>query len=216
MMREETKEIIGDRLRTLRNRKGWTAKQAAAAASEITGTNISPGRWQNWECASRAPSLELFPYLAKTLDTTPEFLAGWKTDPGIGVETNKYILANLEPGGSDDEIAFNVEALKRRGLHQHKLMLVEAGDEAMSKHFSRGDLVLVDRSDNKITGAGVYALESDNSIFLRYVRKEPDGGFVVYADDEKHAPARAYTTEDFDKLKVIGRYVLHAHWATRI
>lgn len=213
-MRQEIKEIIGDRLRSLRLGKGWTAKEAARAATDVAGTNISPGRWQNWECASRAPSLELFPYLAKTLDTTPEYLAGWKNEPGIGVETNKYILANLEPGGSNDDIAFNVEALNRHGLHEHKLKLITVNDDAMSTHFSRGNLVLVDRSDTEIKGAGIYALESDGAVFLRYVRREPGIGFVMYADDNKHAPERTFTFDDFGRIPVIGRYVFKASWAT--
>ncbi|OCH08126.1 hypothetical protein A6D98_09810 [Aliivibrio fischeri] len=213
-MRQPTKEIIGDRLRSLRMGKGWTAKEAAAAATLVAGTNISAGRWQNWECASRAPSLELFPYLAKTLDTTPEYLASWKSEPGIGVETNKYILANLEPGGSNDDIAFNVEALKRHGLHEHKLKLITINDEAMNTHFTHGDLVLVNRADTHITGAGIYALESDNSVFLRYVRREPGVGFVVYADDTKHAPDRTFTNDEFQQIQIIGRYVFKATWAS--
>ncbi|HCG6617787.1 TPA: helix-turn-helix transcriptional regulator [Vibrio parahaemolyticus] len=215
-MKSDIKEIIGDRLRERRLLKNWTAREAAEAATRVAPENISTGRWQNWECAQRSPGVEMYPYLAKVLDTTPQYLSGWSNEPGIGVETNKYVVANVnqEQGGKDDELAFNVEALKRHGLSEHNLKLITAPDDAMHKEFKRGDLLLIDKSANEITGAGIYALQTQHGdLYVRYVRRDIGSGYSVYADDERHAPTQQFNEEDFaSKLTVIGKYVFKGCW----
>lgn len=214
-MKADIKEIIGDRLRERRQLKGWSAREAAASATVIAPGEISTGRWQNWECASRAPALELFPYLAKVLDTTPQYLAGWTDEAGIGFETNKYTVANVNPGGQADELAFNVEAVRRHGLKERNLQLLTAGDDALAPEINRGDLVLIDKNATEITGVGIYALQSSaGDVFIRYVRRNIGTGYSVYANDEKHAPAQDFTEDDFAKLTVLGKYVFKGSWHT--
>lgn len=215
-MKSDIKEIIGDRLRERRLLKGWTAREAAQNASRVAPESISTGRWQNWECAQRSPGVDIYPYLAKVLDTTPQYLAGWSSDPGIGVETNKYIVANInqEQNGKDDEIAFNVEALKRHGLNEHDLTLITAPDNAMYSAFKRGDLLLIDKSDKDITGAGIYALRTEDDLYVRYVRRDIGAGYSVYADDEQHAPTQSFSDEQFSKLHIVGKYVFKGSWNT--
>lgn len=215
-MKSDIKEIIGDRLRERRLLKKWTAREAAEAASRVAPESISTGRWQNWECAQRSPGVELYPYLAKVLDTTPQYLSGWSNEPGIGVETNKYITANVnqEQGGKDDELAFNVEALKRRGLNEHSLKLITAPDESMNSQFNRGDSLLIDTSANEITDTDIYALQTQaGDLYVRYVRRDIGSGYSVYADDERHAPTQQFSEDDFTtNLKVVGRYVFKGCW----
>ncbi|HCE2656951.1 TPA: LexA family transcriptional regulator [Vibrio parahaemolyticus] len=212
-MKTDIKEIIGDRIRERRLKKGWTAREAAAAATIAAPESISTGRWQNWECAQRSPGVELYPYLAKVLDTTPQYLAGWTDEAGIGVETNKYIVANVNQGGVADELAFNVEALKRHGLHEHNLRLLTAPDDAMTPDIERGDLILIDKTATTITGAGIYALETGaGDMFVRYVRRDIGSGYSVYANDEKHAPTQKFTDDEFAELTVIGKFVFKGSW----
>lgn len=212
-MELDIKEIIGDRLRERRLLKDWTAREAAAAATMAAPESISTGRWQNWECAQRSPSVDIYPYLAKVLDTTPQYLAGWTDDPGIGVETNKYITPNINQGGTADELAFNVEVLERHGLQSHNLRLLTAADNAMTPIIERNDLILIDKTQSVIKGAGIYALETaGGDVFIRYVRREIGTGYSVYANDEKHAPTQTFSDSDFNALTVIGKFVFKASW----
>ncbi|HAS6073692.1 XRE family transcriptional regulator [Vibrio parahaemolyticus] len=215
-MKSDIKEIIGDRLRERRLLKGWTAREAAEAASRVAPEHISTGRWQNWECAQRSPGVEMYPYLAKVLDTTPQYLSGWSNEPGIGVETNKYVVVNVnqEQAGKDDELAFNVEALKRHALLEHNLKLITAADDAMFKEFSKGDLLLIDKSATEITTAGVYALQTQQGdLYVRYCRRDIGSGYSVYADDERHAPTQQFNEDDFaNKLTVVGKCVFKGCW----
>jgi phage repressor protein C with HTH and peptisase S24 domain len=215
-MKSDIKEIIGDRLRERRLLKNWTAREAAEAATRVAPEKISTGRWQNWECAQRSPGVEMYPYLAKVLETTPQYLSGWSNEPGIGVETNKYITANVnqEQGGKDDDLAFNVEALKRRGLSEHNLKLIVAPDDAMNSVFHRGDSLLIDKSANEITETDIYALQTQTGdLYVRYVRRDIGSGYSVYADDERHAPIQKFSETEFaDNLNVIGRYVFKGCW----
>ncbi|NAX32018.1 hypothetical protein CAG63_18395 [Vibrio sp. V37_P2S8PM304] len=216
-MKSEIKELIGDRLRERRLLKDWTAREAADAATRVAPEAISTGRWQNWECAQRSPGVDLYPYLAKVLDTTPQYLAGWTNEPGIGVETNKYITANTnqEQGGRDDEIAFNVEALKRHGLSEYNLKLLSVPDDTMHTVFKRGDQVLINRSDTDLVSGGIYALVSpDGNVFLRYVRRDISSGYSVYSDDERHAPTMTFNNDEFAQFEVVGKYVFKASWAS--
>ncbi|EOW9163198.1 S24 family peptidase [Vibrio cholerae] len=215
-MKDDIKEIIGDRLRERRLLKKWTAREAAEAATRVAPEEISTGRWQNWECAQRSPDVSLYPYLAKALDTTPQYLSGWSNEPGIGVETNKYITANVnqDQGGKDDELAFNVEAIKRHGLNPHSLKLITAPDDAMNKSFQRGDLLLIDKSAQDITSTGIYALQAaSGDLYVRYVRRDIGDGYSIYSDDDRHAPLQQFSEEEFNsRLKVIGKYVFRGTW----
>lgn len=217
-MNIDIKEIIGDRLRERRLKKGWTAREASTAASYAVPEHLGPistGRWQNWECAQRKPDTELYPYLAKVLDTTPQYLAGWTDEAGIGVETNKYIIANINQGGEADELAFNVEALKRHGLHEHKLHLLQVADDAMKPDMQRGNLILIDKTATDITGAGIYALQTQGGdTFIRYVRRDIGSGYSVYANDEKHAPTKNFSDDEFAAITVLGKFVFKASWHT--
>ncbi|PMN73179.1 XRE family transcriptional regulator [Enterovibrio norvegicus] len=214
MMKVDTKEITGERLRARRLLKGWTAREAALAASLAAPEPISTGRWQNWECAQRSPGTDLYPFLAKVLDTTPQYLAAWSDEPGIGVETNKYAVANVNQGGRDDPIAFNVEALKKRGLDELYLHLLTTADDAMAPDIKRGEMVLFDKTKTTIESGGIYALVMGEDVFIRFVRRDIGKGYSVYASNEKHAPLQSFSDSEFKQIDVIGRLAFKGTWLT--
>ncbi|MFD2178534.1 XRE family transcriptional regulator [Veronia pacifica] len=193
---------IGERLRTLRLQKGWTAREAALAASREAPEelNISTGRWQNWECDQRKPSLNLLPILARALDTTPEYLAGWRD----------AVTHNITEKSSTKTT--DRDALDTLGLSDESLSMLKVSDDAMAPDFTRGDLVLVDASRNQVMSAGVYALTSGGAPLIRFVRRELGQGVTVYGNDEKHAPPQHFSDEAFSALEVIGEVVFTGRW----
>lgn len=206
MSNTDIRNIIGDRIRERRNLKGWTAREAAANASMVSDEKISTGRWQNWECGQRSPGVELYPVLAKVLDTTPQYLAAWTTEAGIGIETNKYTVANVNPGGEEDELAFHVGYLKSLGYSENAVHFMRAKDDSLAPDIQRGDLVLFDKKDTDIHH-GIYALNANGETFIRRVRREIGGNFTVYGNDDKHTPAQTFSAQQFAAFDVIGRFI---------
>lgn len=168
--------------------------------------SISTGRWQNWECDQRKPSLALLPILAKALGTTPAYLAGWQ-------QTDTAPCPTGEPSPSGQPaLVFDPQLLDKHGLSSAQLSILRVTDHVMAPDFERGDLVLIDPSRDQVVSNGVYALASSGTPLIRFVRRELGQGITVYSHDDKHAPPQHFTDEDFARLDVVGEVVFKGRW----
>lgn len=208
---DDIKVLIGKQIRSARNHQGWTAKEASERASAGLEKPISTGRWQNWECGMRTPGIALFPHIAKVLGTTPEYLAGWSDEKTANNLPINFVMGN--PSGADP-VAWNINELKLQGLDPYQLALHKITDNAMQPDFTIGDHILFDTRINEFSGNGIYALEIDNEIMIRNIRRNlADQSFTVYVPDQRNEPDQVL--KDFDTVKIAGKYTALVHWANR-
>lgn len=83
-------ETMGDRIRTLRESKGWTqeglAAQLGARGAKVSGNAVS--QWERGE--TQNIKLRLFLALVEALGTTHEYLVHGPSEPGARDSTGKF------------------------------------------------------------------------------------------------------------------------------
>lgn len=90
MKKENIKEsVFSERLRWLRKKNGLTHTQLAEKIARETGKITNKATICGWETGTRAPKQDIMLALAKTLNTTVDYLIG-TTDADIS-----YLMKNL-------------------------------------------------------------------------------------------------------------------------
>jgi phage repressor protein C with HTH and peptisase S24 domain len=118
-------------------------------------------------------------------------------------------------GGSlvESETVVDVVALKeewvRRELHvsPSNLCAVSTIGVSMEPTFRAGDLLILDRSVERIRDEGIYALVHDGMLLIKRVRWSPDGGLVLISDNKEYEP-QTIPRDRREELRVVGRLVL--------
>lgn len=214
-MDRKEKELFAKRLKELRQAKGWVVREVA----EKTG--IGRSALLNYETGDRSPkSLHLFDLLAKTLDTTRDYLMGFSDHPGSTPNQPEYIAANQGAGNvvknSDvisKEVAVHFEGLKQRGLKERNIILFHVADNAMADDFVKGDKVLVDCSATKVNEPDIFAIQdAEGSVWFRWIRKDLGGKYTLYANDKAHSSDQEMSEKEFKKLNILGRVTGRWHW----
>ena len=215
---EKYRLLIGARIKSLRHLKQWTAEEAGKQAG------ISRSRWLNWECGTRAPRIYMFPLLANVLGTSASYLAGFTNSPGEQPDNWGYVTANNPKIETikglnnckqivSDSIAFRATDLENKGIKGNEIVLLKVPDDSMRPDFSKGDEVLIDMSDRYVKEPDIYAIrESDDSIWLRWIRKDIGGAYTLYANNKTHSNDQQLTADQFRELDIVGRYVWSGSW----
>jgi len=84
------------------------------------------------------------------------------------------------------------------------LRFIEANGDGMSPVIADGDLLLLDASEPKFRGAGVYALLVDGALIVKRLGIKLDGSLVVSSDNPAYKPEELprWSVED---LNIVGR-----------
>ena len=215
MNADQLKSLLAKRLKERRQYHRWTAKEAAERATIVCKENMSVSRWQNWECGQRTPSIHLLEPLAKVLETTIFYLIGITDNPSVSTsDDGQYRVINASINSTQDDVAFSETALTQKGLKSSDMELVKVTDKSMSPVIDINDLVLVDKSKNRISGINVYALKTkEEDVIIRNVRRELTGDYTIYANKEDIAPTAKLSADEFNKnLYVLGKPVFRGNW----
>jgi len=212
-MDERYKELIANRLKSLRQSKGWRAEDVARRL------NVTRSRYLNWECAARTPKLDMFPKIAKIFNVSASYVAGFTQQFDEQENNLKYITANQPKLDSknlsliSDKVAFLSSVLTENGLTSENILLLTVKDNSMAPDLSKGDEVLINLSSTLVTQPDIYALrDSSNNVWLRWIRPELGGGYTLYANDKNHSNDQQLTTEQFKELDIIGRFCWSGRW----
>lgn len=105
-----------------------------------------------------------------------------------------------------DHLAFKRDWLRREGLSEAHLILVEATGDSMEPTISRGDLLLVDLSQSVPTDDAIYILRIDSHLVAKRVQRLVTGELRVQSDNPAYA-LQVITPERVADLCVLGRVV---------
>lgn len=207
---ETYNDLIASRIKASRTAAGLTVEEAASSVG------IGKSRWLNWECGIRAPKMDILPTVARAINSTAAYLAGFVDHEGEGSNAWQYIIPNGSKSSTQtvcsDLIAFNVEGLRAKGFEERDVLMVKCRDNSLHIDFNEGDAILINTQKKTVNAPGIFAiLDNSNLIWLRRIRPEMTGGFTVYCDDKNNFPDQHFAT--LSDLNIVGSYIAHFHWA---
>lgn len=201
----DIQSVIAQRLRQCRREQEWTAEETAKKL------NILPSRYSNWEQALRTPKHSQIVDLATLFNKPASWIAGFSdsealphyvgvNQPTICVKGTVLTLECLA-----DNSAFNIDYIKQRGLSKHQLMTIFATDDSMASLISKGDELLIDKTQNTVKIADLFALLVNDQVWVRWIRPEIDSSFTIAAEDSARFPAITLAKDEISALNIIGR-----------
>lgn len=205
----DIKFLIAKRLRQCRTEKQWTAEETAKSL------NILPSRYSNWEQGLRAPKHSQILDLSKLFNKPAAWLAGFNELEEQAAETIQFVSVNppticvddtrLTLECMSDNMAFNLNYIKQRGLNKNKLITILATDDSMASLINTGNELLIDQSKKTVKIADIFAILVNFQVWIRWIRPEIDNSFTITAEDSEHFPDIKLTREELSELKIIGR-----------
>lgn len=208
----DTGNVISERLAALRKESGMTIMQVA---EKLGFKNHS--RYSNWEFGLRTPKHNELIKAADVFGVSPAYLAGFSDHRGHTVgDDSPYISANnpavatnksgaITLSNVSGTTAFHADYLAKRNIPEHRVLLVTADDDVMAPTIQKGDEVLIDRSRFKVTTPDLFAMVVNGRAWLRWIRPEIGGKYVVSAENSELYPPMHFTAEEFKELDIIGR-----------
>lgn len=110
-----------------------------------------------------------------------------------------------------DYLAFRADWVRNvLGVAQKDLVLISVKGDSMAPTLSDGDLILVDRSRERIEDSGIYVIHLDDALLVKRIQRHLDGTLTVRSDNERYS-AEQVSAESATSLRVVGRVV----WACR-
>lgn len=96
--------------------------------------------------------------------------------------------------------------LTREGLDPHQLVCVLVEGNAMAPTMREGDLLLVDTGQDAVTHDGAYILRAGNSIMVKRMQFDLEGGLRVCSDNPDFKDQHL-SHDTAERLEIIGRVV---------
>jgi len=217
----ELKQIVAERLKECRARKGWTHEQTATLLTEQSGERSTSSRYSNWELALRMPAPEQIIQLAALFGVAPAWLQGFTDNDSTGAVSKDYVTANAPSittkGGlltltqASDATAYSLRYLEKRGLNKNQLLAVRQIDGSMRGVVEEGDEVLLDRERCEVVGADLFGIVVNGSIWIRWIRPQIGDGFIIAAEDKAQYPDQQLTADQFANIDIVGRVARISH-----
>lgn len=198
--------VTGERIRELRKKKGLKAIDLASSL------NINRSRVSNWELGVRNPQNEELIRLADKLDVSPAYLKGWINEEVYSthqpIEQNVFTRRDgteIQLRNTNSDHAYSEQFLKQRGLKARQLIALTSDDDAMSGVVNKGDTVLIDMQRQRSNVRDLFAILTNDRIWIRWIRPEIDGGYTISAEDATQYPDMQITIDQLEALDIIGR-----------
>lgn len=213
---ERLRRIIAERFRECRTKTGLSLTDAAKELSRAMGETVSPSRLGNWESPldPKAPVLYAYPAIAKFYGVNPAWLAGLDDRRTNDANENGFIpLRSPRPAGDtpiridlqDKSIALHADFIEALGLNRNSAVIVTAPDNTMSNILRKGDRAIIDTRQKHPAGADVFGLMIDGQPWIRWIRKELDGTFIIAEDGAGSAKETSLSAEGLNEIQIIGR-----------
>lgn len=204
---------ISARLKTCRNRKGWTYAETVKHLSSVMGKAIVQSRYGNWELGINIPPMDMLIAMGKIFDVPPAYLGALTDDDGSAPETSGYIVPPLSTVPShagvvnigDPAFAFQREFLERNNLDHQNILLIAATDDSMSPRIEKNDLVLIDLSETIVNHDDMFAIMVSGRPRLRWIRQDLSGDYIVQAENREYYHDETISVEKLKALHILGR-----------
>lgn len=204
--------VVSQRLKQCRKELGLTVKQT------IASTTIKSSTYSNWEQGIRKPKPEAIFQLAKVFDINPAYLSGLTDVKERPIEADALgEIHVIEANGRKVTLDENQLKLTREFYHKKRevdlsndscfpwIML----DDSMLPTIEEGDEIVIDRRHTKVTKSDIYALISNDQIWIRWIEPKFEDNYIMRAaNGNQHGPRWAdkeLSQEELDKLAIVGR-----------
>jgi transcriptional regulator with XRE-family HTH domain len=185
----EWTQRLGLYIMQCRKKLGLNMVEASKKLSELEDKNFSRSQWNNWELGIREPSHHIYESMAKILGTTRELLA-WDF---------------LKESSANQIDRFNERNIDRDDIIHHIAI-----DNSLSPQIKKDDELLIDTANKSVKNLGLFAIDANNSLWVKWIRPELTGGFTVYCTDKNNYPDR--TIKNLDEINIIGSIVNINRW----
>lgn len=131
----------------------------------------------------------------------------------------RYDVRAAAGGGSyvQEETLSGSLAFRREFLHQtlhanpSDLIVIEAKGDSMSGEIEDGDILLLDTSEPKLRGNGIYVFLVDGLLLVKNLRVRLDSAIEVYgANTETMPPTETILRKDLGLVRIVGRVIWRA------
>lgn len=210
---------IAQRIRSCRSAAGWTVEETARRLSLISSETITGSRYGNWEQQIRTPKIEQFVELGALFKTSGAYLAGLTDNDGSAPEEGMYCVP--KPPGiptaagvmdvGDDSLAYRLTFLEALKLDRNQLLPVAMPDNSMRGVIEESDLVLIDCTVTSVTRDDLFALMINGRLWIRWIRQDIGGDYMIQAEDRVSYPDQAMTAEKLAALHILGRVKITSH-----
>jgi hypothetical protein len=190
--RIERKEILGRYISEMRKNVGLNMVETSLKLSQLEGASFTRSQWNNWELGIREPSHHCYESLAKVLGTTRELLAWDFLKETCNTSINQ------------------ITKLKEREIKRDDVMHHIVIDNTLEPHLQKGDEVLINTANKSVFNVGLFALQGNGGLWLRWVRPELTGGYTAYCADKNQYPDQSVAT--LAELCVVGQVVNISRW----
>lgn len=217
----ELRKIVAQRIKRCRQEKGWTIDETARRLSEVSGERVTGSRYSNWEQELRLPAPEQIIQLGEAFGVPPAWLQGFTSNDSLSPVSTNYVTANspsistkaglISVAQASDATAYNLDYLERRGLNKNKLLAIRQLDASMTGVIEEGDEVLLNREVTTVQGADLFGIVVNGSIWIRWIRPQIGGVFILAAQDRDHYPDQPLTAEELEALDIVGRVARISH-----
>lgn len=217
----ELRKIVAQRIKRCRQVKGWTIEETARRLSEVSGERITGSRYSNWEQELRMPAPEQIIQLAEAFGVPPGWLQGFTTNDSLSPVSTNYVTANsptiATKGGlisvpqASDATAYSLDYLEKRGLNKNRLLAIRQLDSSMRGVIEEGDEALLNREVTTVQGADLFGVVVNGSVWIRWIRPQIDGSFIIAAQDREQYPDQHLAGEQLEALDIVGRVARISH-----
>lgn len=90
------------------------------------------------------------------------------------------------------------------------LVLLRITGDSMEPLIQNNDLALINRKDNQVVEAGLFAVAFNNAVFIKRLCMEP-GKIIMRSENSKISPDIIVELSDFKLIKILGRLVWWSH-----
>ena len=110
-----------------------------------------------------------------------------------------------------DRFAFKEDWIRHGlGLNPNNLALISTIGDSMEPTLHPGDMILLDRSVEKIQSNSIYAIQVNGTLLVKRIQKRIDGSVIIKSDNAAYE-TETISSDAADALKIVGRVV----WAGR-
>ncbi len=218
--------LFGQRLRALRERRGWRKSELAEKIG-VSLTTIQ--QYEN----GQMPKGEFAVRLARVLQCSLDWLLAGEEEQKQCVAYDLHDLtirdsnmsedrlvmvpmmeARLSAGGGSFETstelvrhyAFRYDFLRRKGIPSAMVLLRVTG-ESMSPHILNNDVVLIDQSQNTPKPGQIYAVSVEDMIYLKIIDALP-GKLLLSSINPEYELIEVSACEHMENLvRIIGKAV---------
>jgi phage repressor protein C with HTH and peptisase S24 domain len=194
------------------------ATEGGNVAAFARRCGVEDGSVRQWLKGPSKPSLDNAVLVASACGVTVDWLAGRESKnstiplEGFSFLPRYDVRASAGPGavvasGDLDGagfMAFRTEWLRRLGINPHQAEVILAVGDSMEPTIHDGDVILVDRSIDKVVDNGIYVVTLGNFVLVKRVQTRRDGSAVLKSDNQRYDD-EVVPAHELPDLKIEGR-----------